>query len=48
MSNDPVEVEVWAQDRLSMPERVTICLRFRSSEMCVALYAITRLKVPMA
>ena len=26
MSNDPVAVEVWAQDPLSMPERVTIVI----------------------
>lgn len=26
MSNNPVAVEVWAQDPLSMPERVTIAI----------------------
>lgn len=49
MSKDLVEVaaEVWAQDRLSMPERVTIGSRFRSNEMSVAPYPITQLEVPM-
>ncbi len=46
MSSDFITVAVWAQDPLSMPERATMCLRFRSNEMSVALYPIKRLKAP--
>jgi hypothetical protein len=47
MSSDLITVAVWAQDPLSMPERATMCLRFRSNEMSVALYPISQLEVPM-